>query len=172
MRRFDHRFTLLAFLFALAGCGGAASTSAIPTSVPQNGQADTRATLSTASPTLTARQYRGTIQDQVPPCGLPSYSCTGAFAISLNRNGTAIYGTWTQDFTNPPLHDEGTFNGTMTGPNDFTAVFSSPTDAPCTITVSGKLTPGIIDAKYIANRSCGYADHGIIVVHHVGAGDD
>lgn len=176
MRSIDPRFALVAVL-ALAGCGGGAVSSSIP--------AASLDAQSAASTTLSQQQqqhddgkasakYTGVIQDLVPPCGQPTYSCTGAFTVTLKRDDNKISGTWTEDFTNPTLHDQGTFTGVMTSPTTFKATFQSPTDAPCTLTVTGTLTSTRLDAAYVFNTtpSCPVTDNGTITLKRAGGGDD
>jgi hypothetical protein len=176
----DLRVALVSCI-VLSGCSGA-GMSATPLPAPQQGQLGPQSAgrqLQTEHHVAKPRIYSGTITDLVPPCGAPTNSCTGKFALALTRNGTAISGTWTEDFTGPPLHDQGTFSGTMTGESTFTASFSSPTDAPCTLTVTGTLTRKRFDAVYVfdAVRECAVGDHGTIVLrhgrtHHEGDGGD
>src|ERR1700680_4615411 len=166
------RLALLA-VFSVSACAGGGTANPVLSVAPQSAQATTQ---TVQSRTLSDKdkesgkndkgsaRYSGQIQDLMPPCGQPSFSCTGAFAVALDRDGNSISGTWTQDFTNPPLHDQGTFSGSMTGHDTFTATFSSPTDGACTITVSGTLTPSEIDATYVYDADCGVVDHGSITL--------
>jgi predicted small lipoprotein YifL len=174
MSLIDRRLALV-LLFALSACGGAGSVGPPSPSVAPNQpgvQSQSRQTQSdheTAKP----RRYAGTITDLLPPCGQPSFSCTGKFAVALTSGSGVISGTWTEDFTNPTLHDQGTFTGVMTGPTTFTATFVSPADAPCTLAVSGTLTPERFDAAYQfnTNRGCPVVDNGTINLRHAD-GDD
>jgi hypothetical protein len=183
MKLFDRRLAPV-LLFALSACGGAGSVAPAPPGVMPNqpsAQGESRQIRSehgsdehgSEHGSKKPRTYAGTINDLVPPCGQPSYSCTGKFAVALTVVSGVVSGTWTEDFTNPTLHDGGTFIGVTTSPTTFTATFSSPADAPCTIDVSGTLTDERIDAVYrfITNRGCPVVDNGTINLRH-GEGDD
>jgi hypothetical protein len=173
MRVIDRRLALV-LLFAVSACGGAGSSGpALPAAAPhQTGaQSESRQTGSDHDAPQ-PRRYAGTITDLLPPCGQPSFSCTGKFAVVLTVVSGVVSGTWTEDFSNPTLHDQGTFVGVTTSPTTFTATFSSPADAPCTIDVSGTLTDERIDAVYRfnTNRGCPVVDNGTINLRH-GEGD-
>jgi hypothetical protein len=182
MKIFDRRLALV-LLFALSACGGAGSAgSSLPTVTPQQPGAQSvirqiRSDHESDHDTPKPRRYAGTITDLLPPCGQPSFSCTGKFAVALTTGPGVISGTWTEDFTNPTLHDGGTFSGVMTSPTTFTATFVSPADAPCTVSVSGTLTPERIDAVYKfntdrASSGCPVIDNGTINLRHRDGDDD
>lgn len=176
MRIVDRRLVMV-LLFALAACGGGGgSTASVPSvAAHQTGaQSESRQTQSDDD-SKKPRRYAGTITDLLPPCGQPSFSCTGKFAVELTRGPGTISGTWTEDFTNPTLHDAGTFTGTLTG-TAFTATFISPADAPCTIAVSGTLTEERFDALYRfntdrASTGCPVIDNGSITLRHADRDD-
>ena len=174
MRVIDRRLGLV-LLFALSACGGASSGgSSLPSLAPHQTGAQSEARhVQSEDDTNKPRRYAGRITDLQPPCGQPSFSCTGKFAVALTVVSGVVSGTWTEDFTNPTLHDGGTFIGVTTSPTTFTATFSSPADAPCTIDVSGTLTDDRIDAVYRfnTNRGCPVVDNGTITLRH-GEGDD
>ena len=177
---------LLIALFSASACSGAGGVSStvpqVTPSLPQAPQSQARATLNERSggdkdkkdDKDNDKRSDGSVTyaGVVTGCSGPDPACVGAFGIVLARNGTAISGTWTEDFTTPPppLHDQGTFTGTMTSPTTFTAQFVSPQDAPCTLTVTGTLTSSNINAVYsfnTMNRACFVTGTGTIVLHVV-----
>ena len=164
----DRRFALV-LLFALSACGGAGSVSPpLPGVTPHQPGAQSASRQIQSEHAKKPRNYAGTITDLVPPCGQPSFSCSGKFTVALTTVSGVVSGTWTEDFTDPTLHDQGTFTGAMTGPTTFDATFTSPTNPQCTIDVSGTLTRSRIDAVYHfnTNRDCPIVDNGTIKLRH------
>ena len=179
---------LIALLSASACSGAGGISSSVPQvapSLPQapqslsrttsnerdGGDKDKRVDKDNGDRQDTSAKYAGVVTG----CSGPDPACVGAFALVLNRNGNAISGTWTEDFTTPPppLHDQGTFAGTMTSPTTFTARFISPQDAPCGLTVTGTVTQSSVNAIYVFDntRTCPVLGTGTIVLHRVNGKD-